>query len=139
MPMDGNITELLNDKHKKLEQFLEFMSHISFEESEEEVDKITKYIEDKQRYIDDLLKIEDKIKDCPGYSRSNKDVSLLIDSNNVLINDIIALDKKNLRVMNNIHEELKKNLKSTKVKKRFNTIYNNFTFASSGSRFDTKN
>lgn len=132
--------ELLKIKKQMLEDFLEYMSHKSFEENEEEVEKILTYVDEKQVYIDKLLALENKIKAFTKDDTSSiyKEVKAVEAENDSLIRDIIGLDKINLNTMNNLQEKLKLNMKSAKVQKKYSASYSNYAMDVRGSVFDGK-
>lgn len=132
------LIELLNQKTALLNDLLEYVSVSSFEESEEEVDNIVKYVEKKQEYINQLDKIEAKIKAFPKDNGDYMEVKAIEKKNNSLIRDIIGLDKINLDTMNSLRDKLKLNLKGTKIKQKYTVSYSSYISDIGGSRFDSK-
>lgn len=132
------LIELLNQKTALLNELLEYVSISSFEESEEEVDNIVKYVEKKQEYINQLNNIEAKIKAFPKDNGDYTEVKALEKKNNSLIRDIIGLDKINLDTMNSLKDKLKLNLKGTKIKQKYTVSYSSYISDIGGSRFDSK-
>ncbi len=133
----SELLSLLNQKNKILQEFLDYISRHSFDETEEEIPNILSYVEQKQKYIDRLSGLETKIKalNNGGY----KDVKAIENKNNELIKDIISLDKINLKTMNNLKEKLRSNLKNTKIQKKYNVSYGGYASMDiRGSRFDSK-
>lgn len=132
------LIELLNQKTALLNDLLEYVSVSSFEESEEEVDNIVKYVEKKQEYINQLDKIEAKIKAFPKDNGDYMEVKAIEKKNDSLIRDIIGLDKINLDTMNSLRDKLKLNLKGTKIKQKYTVSYSSYISDIGGSRFDSK-
>lgn len=132
------LLELLKQKNALLNDLLEYVSVSSFEESEEEVDNILKYVEKKQEYIDKLNEIETKIKAFPKDNGDYKEVKAIEEKNNSLIRDVIGLDKINFDTMKNLRDKLKLNLKGTKIKQKYNVSYSSYIADIGGSRFDSK-
>lgn len=143
---DNVLTELktlLNRKKEALQNIFEFSKDRTFEVSEDSVEVICLYLEKRQEYFDIIERVESKIK-SGDYQRildgsiKDKDIEALKTEINSLINSIIAIDKKNKTIMEQVKDIVASNLKSVRVGQRTNNRYFRAVSTDQGSMFDTK-
>ena len=129
---------LLNEKQKVLYEILEYTKSKTFEESEDNVDRIEYYLDNREKMFETLSSIENKIKNIKINDAKNKDVVSIIKKNDEIIKNIVKLDEKNKKTIETILNRLKNNIKSvkdmSKVNNRYLGTYQNIV---EGSSFDS--
>lgn len=133
----NELKSFLKQKNDLLKELLRYIRRQNFEDSEEDFDEIITYVNEKQKYIDKLKEIEDKIKACTE-DGSYKDVKADKEANDEIIRDIIRLDKAKAVIMESLKDKLKKNMTGAKIQQRYSVSYNNYAMEIRGSRFDSK-
>lgn len=141
---ENKYLELLTEKNVILKDIFNYTKSKYFKVSEDEVDKIYCYIEDRDKLFSKLYDIEDKIKifiqnkDIENNNIEDKDIESIINENNLIINEIVKLDKTNKEIIEAISNLLKKEIKSVKELSKFNKSYlGTFENTVEGNLFDS--
>ncbi|WP_317367063.1 hypothetical protein [uncultured Tyzzerella sp.] len=122
--IESEYLKLLIEKNSILKDILNYTKNKEFKISEDEVDKIYTYIEDRDKLFNKLYNIENKIKDfIQNYNIENNDIKNIIDENNFIINEVIKFDKINKEIIDAISNLLKRKIKSVNELSKFNKSY----------------
>lgn len=141
---ENEYLKLLIKKNSILKDIFNYTKSKEFKVSEDEVDEIYCYIEDRDKLFSKLYDIEDKIKifiqneDIKDNNIEDKEIESIINENNLIINKIIKLDKINKEIIEAISNLLKKEIKSVKELSKFNKSYlGTFENTVEGNLFDS--
>lgn len=129
---------LLNKKNDILNNIYEYTKSKVFKKSEEEVERIEYYLNNRQHMYDNLYIIQKDIKNLNINNSNNKEVIEIIKKNDELIKKIIKLDEEKKETMEFILNLLKKDIKSVKSMSKVNNSYlGTYQNTVGGSLFDS--
>lgn len=117
---------LLSKKNLILNEIFDYTKSKSFKVSEDEIERIEYYLDNREKMYSNLYNIEKEIKSLrKNYFNNinNKEVNSIIEKNDLLIKDIIKLDEEKKEVMESIFNLLKKEIKSVKSISKVNNRY----------------
>ena len=114
---------LLCEKQKILNDILEYTKSKTFEKSEDEVERIEYYLNNRQKMCDELFIVESKLKNIKMDDTDNMEVKGIIQKNDEIIRDIAKIDQENKETIESILNLLKKNIKSVKSMSKVNNSY----------------
>lgn len=116
---------LLNKKNSILKDLLKYTKGKEFKISEDEVDRIVYYLDNRQKMYDSLNIVQSKINLKKEYFNNikNKEVENIIKENDSIINEIFKLDKEKIEIMESILSNIKKEIKSIKSSLKVNNSY----------------
>lgn len=143
--LSEDITELLLKKRDLVEEMYLMTESTRFYGDEEDPNKYIKLIEKRQRNIEEIISINDKLKEEPYLKLLNSPTKKL-EGNIYSINHaiktaaekILQLDKKNVKLVEKIMLNLKKEIKGIKNAKNMNSLYHNDSYLHGGNYFDKK-
>ncbi len=129
---------LLKQKQQILNNILEYTKSKTFKKSEDEVERIEYYLKRRQEMFDNLLKLENQIKNLNINNTSNKEVNSIVKENNEIIKNILKLDEEKKEIIDSILNIVKKEIKSIKNISRTNNGYlGTYQNTLDGSLFDS--
>ncbi|WP_250278532.1 hypothetical protein [[Clostridium] colinum] len=117
--------ELLKQKQEVLNNIYKYTQGKLFEVSEDEVDRIIYYLDNRQKMFDKLNSIQDDINKIKLQFNNinNMEVNNIIKTNDLIIKEITKLDKEKNKIMESIFNLLKKEIKNLKNISKVNNSY----------------
>ncbi len=133
--------DLLKQKNTILNEIFEYTKSKTFKKDESEIDRIVYYLNNREKMYDKLFYIENKINTLKKENFNNilhKEVDDIIKKNDIIINNIIILDREKKEIMESILKLLKDNIKSVKSMSKVNNSYlGTYENIVAGSLFDS--
>ena len=133
--------DLLKQKNTILNEIFEYTKSKTFKKDESEIDRIVYYLNNRGKMYDKLFYIENKINTLKKENFNNilhKEVDDIIKKNDIIINNIIILDREKKEIMESILKLLKDNIKSVKSMSKVNNSYlGTYENIVAGSLFDS--
>ena len=133
--------DLLKQKNTILNEIFEYTKSKTFKKDESEIDRIVYYLNNRGKMYDKLFYIENKINTLKKENFNNilhKEVDDIIKKNDIIINNIIILDREKKEIMESILKLLKNNIKSVKSMSKVNNSYlGTYENIVGGSLFDS--
>ena len=133
--------DLLKQKNTILNEIFEYTKSKTFKKDESEIDRIVYYLNNREKMYDKLFYIENKINTLKKENFNNilhKEVDDIIKKNDIIINNIIILDREKKEIMESILKLLKDNIKSVKSMSKVNNSYlGTYENIIGGSLFDS--
>lgn len=133
--------DLLKQKNTILNEIFEYTKSKTFKKDESEIDRIVYYLNNRGKMYDKLFYIENKINTLKKENFNNilhKEVDDIIKKNDIIINNIIILDREKKKIMESILKLLKDNIKSVKSMSKVNNSYlGTYENIVAGSLFDS--
>ena len=133
--------DLLKQKNTILNEIFEYTKSKTFKKDESEIDRIVYYLNNRRKMYDKLFYIENKINTLKKENFNNilhKEVDDIIKKNDIIINNIIILDREKKEIMESILKLLKDNIKSVKSMSKVNNSYlGTYENIVAGSLFDS--
>ena len=133
--------DLLKQKNTILNEIFEYTKSKTFKKDESEIDRIVYYLNNRGKMYDKLFYIENKINILKKENFNNilhKEVDDIIKKNDIIINNIIILDREKKEIMESILKLLKNNIKSVKSMSKVNNSYlGTYENIVGGSLFDS--
>ena len=133
--------DLLKQKNTILNEIFEYTKSKTFKKDESEIDRIVYYLNNRGKMYDKLFYIENKINILKKEIFNNilhKEVDDIIKKNDIIINNIIILDREKKEIMESILKLLKNNIKSVKSMSKVNNSYlGTYENIVGGSLFDS--
>ena len=133
--------DLLKQKNTILNEIFEYTKSKTFKKDESEIDRIVYYLNNRGKMYDKLFYIENKINTLKKENFNNilhKEVDDIIKKNDIIINNIIILDREKKEIIESILKLLKDNIKSVKSMSKVNNSYlGTYENIVGGSLFDS--
>ena len=133
--------DLLKQKNIILNEIFEYTKSKTFKKDESEIDRIVYYLNNRGKMYDKLFYIENKINTLKKENFNNilhKEVDDIIKKNDIIINNIIILDREKKAIRESILKLLKDNIKSVKSMSKGNNSYlGTYENIVAGSLFDS--
>lgn len=147
MPMDFNdqkrLKELLKQKKDCLLTILEMTKERKFKAAEEDVERIHNFLNKRELLIKNCQTLDKKIKefiilDEDKKTSFYKDFEKREEEMKAVIEQIIELDKRNQKIMTNLLQLIKNNLRNLKQSQQVRESYDEFFTGQSYGGFDSK-
>lgn len=141
-----DLIEVLLKKRDLVENIYIMTQSTKFYGGEEDSQKYINLIEKRQKNIEEIILINNKLKEEP-YVKLLKNPTKELEDNIYSINHaiktvsekILELDKNNVKFVENIMSNLKKELKGINDAKNMNSLYHKDNYQYGGNYFDKKN
>ncbi len=122
--MSDEYLKLLKQKNETLKEIYDYTKSKEFKVSEEQVERVVYYLNNREKMFNKLTDIQQKIETLHiGLEKSTDEHKSLISKNDDIIKKILELDKEKEKVINNLYKFLKENIKSIKSTNKVNSGY----------------
>ncbi len=140
----SNLLGYLQQKKACLKSILDMTKERKFAVNEENVERIQNFLKKREPLIDNCKYLDKKIKEFIILDEDKndffyKDVQKIKSETDDIIREIVSLDKKNQKIMTELLQLIKSNIKNIKVSKQVKSGYDDFFQGQSYGSFDSKN